>query len=227
VEPVDRKEELIRRVAVALRGREGGKTAPPTAGAQAESLDETVRIDRFRELFESQGGSFLEGPSLEPLLPVLGEALRLSGVTAILSPREDAEARLVAEALAPFGPFSLVPAAEARQPSAHGTAGVQTAEGAVAETGSIVQTSGGGKTLLPGLLTDVHVALLTTGIFVDRLDDFLAPLLDDPPRNISFITGPSRTGDIEQTLTIGAHGPKKVIAVLLTSPSPGERKASP
>jgi len=62
---------------------------------------------------------------------------------------------------------------------------------------------------------------------VDRLDDCLAPLLDDPPRNISFITGPSRTGDIEQTLTIGAHGPKKVIAVLLTSPSPGERRASP
>jgi L-lactate dehydrogenase complex protein LldG len=227
VEPVDRKEELVRRVAVALRGREGGKAAPPLAGAQAESLDETVRTARFRERFETQGGSFLEGPALEPLLPVLGEALRLAGVTAILFPEEDAGARLVAETLAPFGPFSIVSASEARQPSAPGIAGVQTAESAVVETGSIVQTSLGGKTLLPGLVTDVHVALLTPALFVDRLDDFLAPLLDDPPRNISFITGPSRTGDIEQTLTIGAHGPKQVIAVLLTSPSPGERRASP
>jgi len=227
VEPVDRKEELVRRVAVALRGREGGKAPPRTAVTPAGSLDGTVRVARFRERFEAQGGSFLEGPALESLLPVLGEALRLAGVTAILFPREDAEARLVAETLAPFGPFSLVSPAEARQPSAPGTAGVQTAEGAVAETGSIVQTSRGGKTLIPGLIVDVHVALLTPALFVDRLDDCLAPLLDDPPRNISFITGPSRTGDIEQTLTIGAHGPKKVIAVLLTSPSPGERRASP
>ncbi len=225
--PVDRKEELIRRVAVALRGRESGKAAPPTAGAQAEALPETVRVDRFRERFEAQGGIFLEGPSLEPLLPVLGEALRLAGVTAILFPEEDAEARLVAETLAPFGPFSLVSPAEARQPSAPETAGVQTAESAVAETGSIIQTSRGEKTLIPGLIVDVHVALLTPALFVDRLDDCLAPFLDDPPRNISFITGPSRTGDIEQTLTIGAHGPKKVIAVLLTSPSHGERIASP
>jgi len=56
---------------------------------------------------------------------------------------------------------------------------------------------------------------LTPGIFVDRLDDCPALRSADPPRNISFITGPSRTGDIEQTLTIGVHGPKKLIAVIL------------
>ena len=215
-----RKEELIRRVAGALRGPEGVITAPTPVRAHAESLDQTVRTALFRERFEEQGGSLLEGAALEPLLPVLGEELRLAGITAILFPEEDAGARLVAETLAPFGPFSIVSSSEARQPSAPGTAGVQTAENAVVETGSIVQTSRGGKTLLPGLITDVHVALLAPSLFVDRLDDILAPPPDDPPRNISFITGPSRTGDIEQTLTIGAHGPKKMIAVLLTSPYP-------
>jgi L-lactate dehydrogenase complex protein LldG len=215
MEPVDRKEELIRRVAVALRGREGGRAALRKAAPPEGSPDEEVRIARFREMLEAQDGIFFEGTALEPLLPALGEELRLAGVAAILFPREDAGARLLAEALVPFGPFSLVSPAEALQPSGPGTAGIQSAEHAVVETGSIVQTSGYGKTLLPGLIVDVHVALLAPGNFVDRLDDCLAPRLADPPRNISFITGPSRTGDIEQTLTIGAHGPKKLIAVIL------------
>ncbi len=215
MEPVDRKEELIRRVSVALRGREGGRADLRNPAPPEGSPDEAVRVARFREMLEAQDGIFFEGTALDPLLPALGEELRLAGVTAILFPREDAGARLLAESLAPFGPFSLVSPAEALQPSGPETAGVQTAEYAVVETGSIVQTSGGGKTLLPGLIVDVHVALLAPGIFVDRLDDCLALQAADPPRNISFITGPSRTGDIEQTLTIGVHGPKKLIAVIL------------
>jgi len=220
VEPVDRKGELVRRVAFALRGRAGGKTPPAPVVAGAESTDGTARIARFRDRFEAQGGTFLEGTSLEPMLPHLGEALRLAGVSEILFPREDAGARLAAEALAPFGPFPIVSPAEARLTYTPLIAGIQTAEYAVAETGSIVQTSRGGKTLLPGLISEVHVALLTPAVFVERIDDCLAPMASAPPRNISFITGPSRTGDIEQTMTVGAHGPKKVIAVLLTSPSP-------
>jgi len=50
---------------------------------------------------------------------------------------------------------------------------------------------------------------------VARMEEALAVLAADPPRNVSFLSGPSRTGDIEQTLTIGAHGPRKAIALLL------------
>jgi len=214
MEPVDKKEELIRRIAVALRGHEGAKAAPrPPAGAAGTGAG-ADRISRFREQFEEQGGNFLAGPSLEALLPALGEGLRLSGVTVLFFPPEDADARQVAEALVPFGPFSLASPAEVRQPSPPRSAGVQSAEFAIAETGSIVQTSRGGKTLLPGLLADVHVALLSPAAFVDRMEECLAALAEDPPRNISFLSGPSRSADIEQTLTIGAHGPKKTIAVV-------------
>lgn len=212
--PQDRNEELIERVAAALRGRQGAAKPVPAAEARVGSNDESVRIVRFRERFEAQGGSFLRGPSLEPLLPVLAETLRLAGVAGLFHPPDDAFARQVAEAIAPFGPFPIVPPEEARRGGA-GYAGVQTAESAIVETGSIVQTSAGGKTLLPGLVADVHIALLSPEILVDRLDDSLSPFREDPPRNISFLTGPSRTGDIEQTLTVGAHGPKKAIAVLV------------
>lgn len=212
--PVNRKEELIRRIAVALRGHGGANEAALPPPAPEGTGSEADRISRFRDRFEAQGGNFLAGHALEALLPALGEALRVSGVVALFFPENDAGARQVAEALVPFGPFTLASSAEVLQPSPPQAAGVQTAEYAVVETGSIVQTSRGGKTLLPGLLTDVHVALLSPAAFVDRMEECFAALAENPPRNISFLSGPSRTADIEQTLSIGAHGPKKMIAVL-------------
>ena len=80
---------------------------------------------------------------------------------------------------------------------------------------TLVQTSREGRSQLPGLVSDVHVALLAPDRFVDAMEDWLETLSTDPPRNISLITGPSRTADIELTLTVGVHGPRKVIAVLL------------
>ena len=215
MDPIDGKEDLVRRIAAALREHEGAKKAPSPPGRPAGVGGEADRIRRFRELFEAQGGNFLYGPGVEMILPALGEALRTAGVVALFFPEDDEAARKVAEALVPFGPFALVTSAEARQPSPPETAGVQTAEFAVAESGSIVQTSRGGKTLLPGLLADVHVALLPPSAIVEGMEECLAAFADDPPRNISFLTGPSRTADIEQTLTIGAHGPRKMIVVLL------------
>jgi L-lactate dehydrogenase complex protein LldG len=47
------------------------------------------------------------------------------------------------------------------------------------------------------------------------MEEALSILAAGTPRNISFLTGPSKTADIEQTLTVGAHGPKKAIALLL------------
>jgi L-lactate dehydrogenase complex protein LldG len=216
VEPVENKEELIRRIAVALRGHEGAKAAAaPPPPAPAGIGTEADRVSRFREMFESHGGNFLSASAWEALLPALGEELRMAGVVALFFPDGDAEARRAAEALVPFGPFTLVSSDEVRQPGSPLAAGLQTAEFAIAETGSIVQTSRGGTSLLPGLLPDVHVALLSLPAFVDRMEECLAAFGQDPPRNISFLSGPSRTADVEQTLTIGAHGPKKTVAVLL------------
>jgi L-lactate dehydrogenase complex protein LldG len=141
--------------------------------------------------------------------------LRAEGVTALFFPEDDAAAREIAEALVPFGPFSLTTGAEVRGGSAAVTAGFRAAEAAIAETGTIVETSRGGKTLLPGLIADVHVSIVPAAVVVARMEEALASFTADPPRNVSFLTGPSKTGDIEQTLTVGAHGPKKAIVLLL------------
>ena len=77
------------------------------------------------------------------------------------------------------------------------------------------QTSRGGKTLVPGLLAEVHVAVVPREALLPAMEDCLPALAEEIPRNISFITGPGKTADIEQTMTVGAHGPRKVIVVLL------------
>jgi L-lactate dehydrogenase complex protein LldG len=146
----------------------------------------------------------------------LGELLRAEGVTALFFPEDDAAAREIAEALVPFGPFSLATGAEVRGGSTAVTAGFSAAEAAIAETGTIVESSAGGRTFLPGLIADVHVSIVHVASVVARMEEALASFTPDLPRNISFLTGPSKTADIEQTLTVGAHGPKKAIVLLLS-----------
>lgn len=87
---------------------------------------------------------------------------------------------------------------------------VEEVFGAVAETGSLVCASSGGKAVQAGLLPAHHVALVGRGKIFETLDDFFATCAQAPPTNVTLVTGPSRTADIELTLAIGVHGPKKV-----------------
>ena len=209
---MNERESLFRRLSAACGGH-GAAAGEPLPG-ETPVAPECDRIALFAETFTAAAGVLLRGP-VEKALSDLGELLRAEGVTALFFPEDDAEAREIAEALVPFGPFNLTTGAEVRGGSTAVTAGFQTAEAAIAETGTIIETSGGGKTLLPGLIADVHVSIVPVASVVARMEEALSAFTADPPRNISFLSGPSRTGDIEQTLTVGAHGPKKAIALLL------------
>jgi len=77
----------------------------------------------------------------------------------------------------------------------------------IAETGSLVCSSDEGRAVQASLLPARHVALLPAEKIFATLDDFFAGVAADPPTNLTLITGPSRTADIELTLAIGVHGP--------------------
>jgi L-lactate dehydrogenase complex protein LldG len=94
---------------------------------------------------------------------------------------------------------------------------------AVAESGSLVLLSGPGKGRLVSCLPVVHVALLRPGQLLESWDE-VGVLLEALHRqdafavsqsSITFITGPSRTADIEFSLTRGVHGPKEVHVIAL------------
>jgi L-lactate dehydrogenase complex protein LldG len=98
-------------------------------------------------------------------------------------------------------------------------AGITSCETLVAQTGSILVSSAtsGGRAL--SILPHVHVVVATVDQIVATLADALHAMRDRHdghlPSMLSFITGPSRTGDIERILVLGAHGPKELILILV------------
>jgi len=95
--------------------------------------------------------------------------------------------------------------------------GITGAEYLVARTGSIMlrTISAGGRRL--SVLPPTHVIIATSGCLVYSLDEVLKNLKKDTQdwSYATFITGPSRTSDIEKQLVLGAHGPKRLIILLL------------
>ncbi len=95
------------------------------------------------------------------------------------------------------------------------TVGITQAIAAVAETGSILTTSKNRDTGCASLLPEIHIAILQASNIYQTLEEVLAlPEITNAPA-ASLISGPSRTADIEMTLTIGVHGPKELIIFLL------------
>ena len=70
------------------------------------------------------------------------------------------------------------------------------------------------------LLPDTHVAVLSARDVVPGMEEAFARVRGLPggmPRTVNLISGPSRTGDIEQTIVLGAHGPYRVHVVIVGS----------
>ena len=87
---------------------------------------------------------------------------------------------------------------------------------AVAETGTLVLTSGATTPTASMLLPDTHVCVVRAEQIVSGMEEAFARVrAQGMPRAINFVSGPSRTGDIEQTIVLGAHGPFRVHILVL------------
>lgn len=97
--------------------------------------------------------------------------------------------------------------------------GVTMAQAAIAETGTLVLESEKERHRLVSLLPPVHVAIIRSNDICLTIGDALKQLRGDEKekmsRAITFITGPSRTADIELTLTVGVHGPKELYVIIV------------
>jgi L-lactate dehydrogenase complex protein LldG len=97
--------------------------------------------------------------------------------------------------------------------------GITTAQAAIAETGTLVLEAESERHRLVSLLPPVHIAIVYARDIVLTIGDALRHFHRDDPREMSraitFITGPSRTADIELTLTIGVHGPKELYVIVI------------
>jgi L-lactate dehydrogenase complex protein LldG len=98
----------------------------------------------------------------------------------------------------------------------------------IAETGTLMLTSGPERPTTLNFLPETHIVLLTADQVVGGMEEAWAKLRERygrgvMPRTVNLVTGPSRSADIEQTLQMGAHGPRRLHIILVD----GEANAEP
>jgi L-lactate dehydrogenase complex protein LldG len=107
---------------------------------------------------------------------------------------------------------------EARPPVSQDRLGITETFCGIAETGTLLLHSGIDHFSTTSLLPETHIAILRVDRIVERMEQAFALMqseLGQLPRETNFISGPSRTADIEQTIVIGAHGPRRVHIILV------------
>lgn len=111
-------------------------------------------------------------------------------------------------------------AVEARDARDGDAIGMTGAFCAIAETGTLMLLSGARTPATVSLLPETHIAVVRTNRIVRSMEEAWSLLRGEhgqPPRAVNFVSGPSRTADIEQTVTLGAHGPYRVHIILTVS----------
>ena len=97
--------------------------------------------------------------------------------------------------------------------------GITGAFCAIAETGTLALVSGPQTPASVSLLPETHIAVLHAGRIVPDMEAAWRLLREESPalpRAVNFVSGPSRTADIEQTVTLGAHGPYRVQIIVIS-----------
>ena len=102
-----------------------------------------------------------------------------------------------------------------REAAAASKVGISQLDFAIAATGTLVQDATAVERRLASTLPSIHVALAPSGAIYPDMAAAVARLNPGHNPYISMITGPSRTADIERVLTIGVHGPSRLVIVFV------------
>ena len=176
-----------------------------------EPLDDLV--DAFVAAVRRQGGEPHRVASMAALENVLDEVLAGAEAVAVSG---DPEVALVADLL-DDRPTEVVRPTGAND-LADVAVGITGAAGAIARTGTVVVASSRAASRTVSLIPPIHLALVPAGSIVATPSDWWRHMgarhPDGPPSQLVFITGPSKSADIELTLTVGVHGPKRLVVAV-------------
>ncbi len=157
-------------------------------GGMLVMCKQTELPDRLREIYKAKSG---------------GQPLKLAGFTADMP-----------ACLAEFLWTEELELTE--QPDAVSKIGLTGVIAASANPAALLVASGVGRTLWASLLPEIHVAIVRTNQIVTGLEELITLPAVRESSNAALVTGPSRTADIEMTLTVGVHGPREVVVFLLS-----------
>jgi L-lactate dehydrogenase complex protein LldG len=177
-------------------------------------LPQPARLDLFARMVEGAAGTVERAASPADVPAAVAAFLR--GHNLPLAIRHGDDPRLAAV------PWDRAGTLEVRRGASDGSdlAAVSHAFAAVAETGTLVLTSGADNPTTLNFLPDVHIVVVNAADVGADFEAAMARLRERfgagaMPRAVNMITGPSRSADIEQTLILGAHGPRKLHVILI------------
>ncbi|QID16600.1 lactate utilization protein C [Nitrogeniibacter mangrovi] len=171
-------------------------------------VDDADRVARFIERFESRAGTTARLTSLAQVpgaVAVLAEKLGL--------PHTAVVGRALGELNWPEG-WQIDHGAA----TSDATLGVSLAWRGVAETGAVMMCSGPDSPITHNFVPENHVVVVPVERIVRHYEDCWADLRSagqGAPRAMNFISGPSRTADVEQTVELGAHGPRRMHVLIV------------
>ncbi|HEV2495214.1 MAG TPA: lactate utilization protein [Terriglobia bacterium] len=232
---------MLARIREAL-GAGASSTPPDSAGPTEIRLEGVLPpipsaelVPRFEEELRSVGGTCYRASTLADLDGIIRSVLTTSAATpSVVLSRHPLLGQLhLAERLRGLGiSVAEYPDAALESPTAldqtyreqcfAAAAGITGVDFALAESGSLVLSSVTEGSQLASLAPPVHIALYRPQQAVAFLEELLdalpverSPNAPSPGRSVVFVTGPSRTADIEQILIRGVHGPREVHAILV------------
>lgn len=190
--------------------------APAPVPARGQR-DAAGRTQLFRDLAESVSATVTQ----------VGDASEIPSAIADYLASQNLPAAVLATSDAYFDgvPWDQRPTLDVKRgaPGKHDGVVVTRARSAVAETGSLVMGGDGDNPHLANFLPETSIVVLDAdriaGTFEELWPDVKGPA--DLPRTLTFVTGPSRTGDIGLKIELGAHGPRRVHIVIVGSDGEG------
>ncbi|MGQ0664940.1 MAG: LutC/YkgG family protein [Pseudomonadota bacterium] len=184
---------------------------PGPIPARAKGLDRARLVDLFEKLASEVGASLARVPGLAAVPPAVADYLARHNLPADIAAAPDP--------LLDRMPWAARPLLRLRRGRATAADAVSlgAALAALAETGTLMLASGPTSPSTLNFLPDTHIVVLPVARVVGPMEDALKRLraAGEMPRTVNFITGPSSTGDIEQRIYKGAHGPRRLHIVIV------------
>jgi L-lactate dehydrogenase complex protein LldG len=204
------QNDAARLAAVEARLDKAPKGVIPERG----QLDDKARRRLFVAMAERVSASVRQVKSHDDVPKAVAEYLRSRNLPAAI--RVGADERLAQM------PWGRQKALNVKHGASDGDdeAGVSHAFGAIAESGTLALTSGGDNPTTINFLPEHHIVVVDANDVAGDMETVLAKLRrqygkGEMPRTLNFITGPSRSGDIEQKLLLGAHGPRALHIIMV------------
>ena len=206
----DAGELLRRRLASPSRGRVPGRSAG----------DREAKLALFEEMAREVSATVERLPNMAAVPGTIARYLKEQNLPPIV--------KLATDSLLQEPDWSTEPLLETKTGRAEpgDEVSVTAAFAGIAETGTLMLLSGPGGPTALNFLPDNNIVIIRAdrmeGAYEDAWDRLReAHGRETIPRTVNFITGPSRTADIEQTIQLGAHGPRR-LHILLVSESSGD-----